>query len=151
MEKEFVSYIMALKLKELGFDEKCLGFYYQAIETEWFDFRSGGNVIFNEGNPIILNYSGKIGLERDEIYLCKAPLYQQTLYWFREKHNYSGEVYYYDSSDFGKWHFDIEPLKLDGERYTTPVKEGFNTHQEAQEKLIEKLIEIVKNGTVENR
>ena len=151
MEKEFVSYIMALKLKELGFDEKCLGFYYQAIETEWFDFRSGGNVIFNEGNPIILNYSGKIGLERDEIYLCKAPLYQQTLHWFREKHNYSGEVYYYDSSDFGKWHFDIEPLKLDGERYTTPVKEGFNTHQEAQEKLIEKLIEIVKNGTVENR
>ena len=35
--------------------------------------------------------------------------------------------------------------------YSTPVKEGFNTHQEAQEKLIEKLIEIVKNGTVKNR
>ena len=68
-----------------------------------------------------------------------------------KKHNYSGEVYYYESSDFGKWHFDIEPLKLDGERYSTPVKEGFNTHQEAQEKLIEKLIEIVENGTVENR
>ena len=151
MEKEFVSYSIALKLKELGFDEKCLGFYYQAIETEWFDFRSGGNIRFNEGNPIILNYSGKIGLERDEIYLCKAPLYQQTFCWFREKHNYSGEVYYYDSSDFGKWYFDIEPLKPDGERYTTSIKEGFNTYSEAQEKLIEKLIEIVENGTIKDK
>ena len=130
MEKEFVSYSIALKLKELGFNEEC--------------FRGYGS----DGE--IADYTSSFKNYNDSLFI-NAPLYQQTLYWFREKHNYSGEVYYYDSSDFGKWHFDIEPLKLDGERYTTPVKEGFNTHQEAQEKLIEKLIEIVENGTVENR
>ena len=136
MEKEFVSYSIALKLKKIGFNEECLAYYDKK------------KLIINDELclPWILNN------EHIDDYYAKykekvaAPLYQQTLYWFREKHNYSGEVYYYESSDFGKWHFDIEPLKLDGERYTTPVKEGFNTHQEAQEKLIEKLIEIVENG-----
>ena len=130
MEKEFVSYSIALKLKELGFNEEC--------------FRGYGS----DGE--IADYACSFKNYNDSLFI-NAPLYQQVFGWFREKHNYSGEVYYYESSDFGKWHFDIEPLKLDGERYTTPVKEGFNTHQEAQEKLIEKLIEIVENGTVENR
>jgi len=33
MEKEFVSYEIALALKQLGFDEPCLGkFYYNQLE-----------------------------------------------------------------------------------------------------------------------
>ena len=133
MEKEFVSYSIALKLKKIGFNEECFGFYNNADSNVWIK-----HLVDDSIKSI---YKGDI----------QAPLWQQVFGWFREKHNYSGEVYYYESSDFGKWHFDIEPLKPDGERYTTPVKEGFNTHQEAQEKLIEKLIEIVKNGTVKNR
>ena len=120
MEKNFVSYTIALKLKELGFDEKCFASYYTDIEenrTEKYDVRKKLNASF-DWDPFTDEEDSGYILNSDKEYYVSAPLWQQTLYWFREKHNYSGEVYYYDSSDFGKWHFDIEPLKLDGERYT---------------------------------
>lgn len=151
MEEQFVPYELALKLKELGFDEKCLGFYYQAIETEWFDFRSGGNVIFNEGNPIILNYSGKIGLERDEIYLCKAPLWQQAFDWFREEK----ELLNHSTThlqDIGEDGSLVESygyrIMYNKDGYKCDVWEKlarFDTYEEARLACLEKLIEIVEN------
>ena len=34
MKKQFVSYEIALALKELGFDEECIGFYYNENNFE---------------------------------------------------------------------------------------------------------------------
>jgi hypothetical protein len=34
MEKEFVTYNQALKLKELGFNEPCFGIYLKTIKTD---------------------------------------------------------------------------------------------------------------------
>lgn len=58
MEKEFVPYELAVKLKELGFDKDCLGVYYN----------KDGNVRFN------------LGTEKGD-----APLWQQAFDWFRDK------------------------------------------------------------------
>ena len=76
MEKEFISYEQALALKELGFDEECLGWYVsktsQTLEIE----------LVKQEN-----------LLRDAII---APLYQQAFRWFREKydlHSYIDRVY----------------------------------------------------------
>ena len=125
IEEQFVPYEIALKLKELGFTEVCLACYKDT-----------------EGTQKIFPYVTK----EPSNSLCSAPLWQQVFDWFRERYNHSGEVYFYSSADLGKWHFDIEPLKLDGERFTTPVKEGFQTYSLARESCIEKLIEIIENS-----
>lgn len=62
MEKEFVPYDSALRLKNLGFDEPCFGFYYD----------DGGELQIKEGNHFLIGY-------------LNAPLYQQAFRWFREK------------------------------------------------------------------
>ena len=74
MIKEFVPYDCALALKELGFDEPCLG-YYSAL---------------NEGR--LCRY------EQLEFEYCKntlqplvtAPLYQQAFRWLFEKRGVKG-------------------------------------------------------------
>ena len=125
IEEQFVPYEIALKLKQLGFDEVCL--------AHWI------------GDNLVISYTqSSFSFKNNSTVL--APLWQQAFDWFREKYNHSGEVYFYSSADFGKWHFDIEPLKLDGERFTTPVKEGFQTYSLARESCIEKLIEIIENS-----
>ena len=68
MEKEFVPYEQALALKELGFDEPCLG-YYVTVEVP---------------NPFLV--TTKIS-DTQGGYFTFAPLYQQAFRWFREKYN----------------------------------------------------------------
>ena len=64
MEKEFVTYELAIKLKELGFNEPCLKSY---------------------GSDGLLN------MFDHEMYLS-APLYQQAFRWFREKYYWTIKV-----------------------------------------------------------
>ena len=123
IEEQFVTYEIAIKLKQLGFNEVCL--------AHWI------------GDNLVISYTqSSFSLKNNSTVL--APLWQQAFDWFREKYNHSGEVYFYSSADFGKWHFDIEPLKLDRERYTTPIKGGFETYNLARQACLEKLIEIFK-------
>ena len=126
MKEQFVPYELALKLKELGFNEECFGYY-----DNWLNYGKEKTIF-------------RLGLCKGDIKVVPTPLWQQAFDWFRERYNHSGEVYFYSSADFGKWHFDIEPLKLDGERYTTPIKEGFETYNLARQACLEKLIEIFK-------
>jgi len=69
MEKEFVTYELALKLKELGFDEPCWGYYH-----------------VNEGYSIgyAFCYSDR---ESQPYYGCSAPLFQQAFRWLYQKLN----------------------------------------------------------------
>ena len=63
MKKQFVTYEIALKLKELGFNEKCLAYYEETL----------GNY------PLIITHY------EEDLYL-KAPLWQQAIDWlFTEK------------------------------------------------------------------
>jgi hypothetical protein len=75
MKKHFCTYEISLKLKELGFNENCFGYWR------------------NEEVPCPLTI-GKITTEfdfDDEInypnFKCLAPLWQQVIYWLIEKHN----------------------------------------------------------------
>lgn len=67
-ESLFVPYKIALELKKLGFFEECLGFY---IWQSW-------------------NNNSRLEIGNDDEYTCetiKAPLYQQTFRFFREKYD----------------------------------------------------------------
>jgi hypothetical protein len=68
MEKEFVPYELAIKLKELGFDEPCFSFY---IDVDKFLYTNQKWLDYNLNSRRI-----------------SAPLYQQAFRWFREKYGF---------------------------------------------------------------
>ena len=129
MEKEFIQYTEALALKELGFDEKCLGYYIKnsSLWCNWLDVK------FNDDPS-----------NDKEDFVADAPLYQQAFKWFREKYGLKGEV---DTADmiWSKWSFKTE---LKGSTYILysglTEKIYFNTYEEAELACLKKLIEIVK-------
>jgi hypothetical protein len=117
MEKEFIPYEQALALKELGFNEPCIRYY-------WTDG------MFSKTYNEPFNYSKKENT-------ISAPLYQQAFRWFREKYNLDSWVY--KSRDYA-YFYSI----LRDSRYLSANVE-FISHEEAELECLKKLIEIVKN------
>ena len=73
MKEQFVTYEIALKLKELGFDELCFGEYIIPENPELEIYQDNDyNMYYDKPKSI-----------------CLAPLWQQVIDWFREKHNMS--------------------------------------------------------------
>ena len=124
MSKEFIPYELAVKLKELGFDEPCFTYYY----NDNSQIRTGLSIHINNG----WTYKGTKRLET-----TLAPLYQQAFRWFREKYDLTSWVY---TSQMSKFYYTI--------LYGRYVKshESSNTYEEAELACLEKLIEIVKGG-----
>jgi hypothetical protein len=120
MKKEFIPYEQALALKELGFDEPCIRYY-------WTD--SMFSKTYNEP----FNYSKKENT-------ISAPLYQQAFRWFREKYVLHPHICYLD--EFKVWHYDI--YKLAYGLWTKPERRQNNTYEEAELECLKKLIEIIK-------
>ena len=129
MEKEFISYDQALALKELGFDEPCIGWYnpqvnYKKVTTDrYWAFHLTGE--WENFKP--------------------SPLYQQAFKWFREKHGVYTEIFVDDDKTFG---FMITHFTSEG-RVDSPVKYGHITYEEAESACLDKLIQIV-TGTTES-
>ena len=120
MEKEYINIEQSLALKELGFDEPCIKYY-------WTDG------MFVKGYEDPFNYN-----KRDNV--ISAPLYQQAFRWFRENHDLCGIVL-----PFGEGLFDyrIYSAKEGEHLFGSPE---FNTYEEAELDCLNKLIEIVKNS-----
>jgi hypothetical protein len=74
MEKEFVPYELAVKLKTLGFDEPCFVYYKRS----------------NENKPAYPNH----GVIQNSV--CgngiTAPTFSQAFRWFREEHDLDNAV-----------------------------------------------------------
>ena len=114
MEKEFVTYELALKMKQLGFDEPCFAFYDE--EEYLFTVR-----------------------EQDDIYeeWLIAPTFSQAFRWFREKYSmyhqihkgygWEGIVRESNNNESILWH--------DG---------TYNSPEEAELACLEKLLSIVE-------
>lgn len=75
MKHLFVPYELALKLKEKGFNEPCLTYYYP--DKELSDVFRGG----------VLNSKCA------DVHVA-APTHQQAVDWFREKHGLHIEVWF---------------------------------------------------------
>ena len=69
MNKEFVPYELAVKLKEIGFDEPCLDKYDPRFEKLSSNMETWSNEYYPEN------------------LMTPAPLYQQAFRWFRENHD----------------------------------------------------------------
>lgn len=144
IEKQFVTYKIALALKELGFDEPCIAIYRDG----WNDF---GVTLISDGIKIKGTQSNTLYYKSDKEMICLAPLYQQAIDWFREKHNIHIEIeltdntmqFYYqycivDSKN--REHHDEDMIDQATRIYN--YNEKFNTFYEAREQAILKLIEL---------
>jgi hypothetical protein len=126
MEKEFIPYEQALALKELGFDEDCIGYYFY-------------NGSFNK-------WTLNIDKEQSEyLKTISAPTFSQVFRWFREKYKISGEIssdYYLEGKD-NEWEYNIYQLGKEDDGYvgTIPI---FKTPEEAELECLKKLISIIK-------
>ena len=124
MEKEFIEYIEALALKDLGFDEPCLAFYNgKFLQSTDYDFDEG--------------------ISRDIGLCCKTPTYSQAFRWFREKHQLNGFVcpVYTKEINYVQEVFQYSYFIVDKELNKIPV---VSTYEEAELACLIKLIEIVK-------
>ena len=119
-KNEFIPYEQALALKELGFDEPCIGYW---------------NI-----DPYLPNPTFNLVKPFDHEWCIPAPLYQQAFRWFRDKHNLHGIVSYY-----GKNQWDIELLDYKGNQLVEIENNTFWTYEEAELACLNKLIEIIKN------
>ena len=133
MENEFLPYELAVKLKELGFDEPCLGFYNHQGQLILMAQEDESSIEMYKNSYV------EMGMQ------YAAPLFQQAFRWFREKHNFVGTIlgdgfngelkgYYYSITEQG-WINYYESID-DGKWY--------ESYEEAELACLNKLIEIVK-------
>lgn len=124
MEKEFVPFELAVKLKKLGFDDDCLGYYN---EDEKLTF----GVYYCYDQPMD--------------FVCLAPLWQQAFSWFDINHKLRGDVIHADSNGgytwiIWKWNEDNQVGKW--QRITDIT--SFKDRSDCKVKLLNKLISLIK-------
>lgn len=128
-QKQFVTYEIALAMKELGFDEPCFG-YFEGKNNHriWFEMSNNG--------------VGSIPV--DDVL---SPLWSQCIDWFREKHKIFIEIRFADKAlteyefvvfqTWGEYVNNITDKIMGGDDRPT------YTYEEAREKAILKAIELV--------
>jgi hypothetical protein len=124
LEKDFVPHIESSELKELGFDEPCLFYYYGSNDLQ---------SLIQIDMPRLVNHNESI------LGTCySAPTYSQAFRWFRNKYDLYADIYRIGK----KFNAGIEDMNIGSSKET--VVEGVD-YEEAELECLRKLIELVKN------
>jgi hypothetical protein len=118
MQKEFVPYELALRMKRLGFKENCLGTYKKE------------KLIITR---ISISESNMLKLED-----CPAPLFSQAFRWFREEYDLHHVIHHFTHKKGTDEAYLAEVGKADD------IFSYCKTYEEAELACLEKLIEIVE-------
>jgi hypothetical protein len=126
MEKEFVPYQLAVKLKALGFDEPCFKYIYTGDTGNNYDH-------YEEIVP-----SKALNFNADDLCISQ-PTFSQAFRWFREKKLADGSVSRHGEADGSysyRWDIVYE------ERH---FQKGYRTYEEAELACLETLIKHVES------
>lgn len=150
MEKEFLGRKEAIELKELDFNEPCLGFYEMLEEGEVNEEAPDGFFVWQYDKKLT---NTLIDDEYNEDYECTAPTFSQAFKWFREKHEIhngiaplivSRQIQSGQTQNFIIYNVQILSFKHHGVN-TYPLSGlTFDTYVEAELACLKRLIEIVK-------
>lgn len=146
MERLFVPYNIALKLKEKGFDEPCLSSYWteDGGNNTSHPYKEGDLELVSKPNLLEniithpehwINFS--IGGEHIADCCVMAPLYQQVIDWFREKHSIYINVHltsFDEKKEIRLYQYVVESL-ISSKKY--------NNYYEAFNKAIEKALKLI--------
>jgi len=122
MTQEFLPYERAVKLKQLGFDEPCFGYYIELVK------------------PV----EGILTIEKCDKNIdgCLAPTFSQAFRWFRDEHQLdtSNNIVYSKFNDtISKKYSGVLRDK------SAFINVGFyDTYEEVELACLDKLIEIVE-------
>lgn len=128
MEKEFVPYELALRMKQLGFEEPCVAHWFNNVGIG-IEFRL---------EPL----AKSIAKTNISVYYELAPLYQQAFRWFREKYNLFGEINLTTKQEDVK-EFEFFVLDINEPLFES---DDYKKYKEAELACLEKLIEIVEKS-----
>ena len=125
MKEQFVTYKIALKLKELGFDEPCFGFWDRysldkAVELK-IEFTQKTNSYF---------------IRAKANNCCLAPLWQQVINWFRENGNLNIEL------RLNKDGYQYNICNTRNPMFSIVKHKQINSYEESREQAILKAIEL---------
>lgn len=140
----FVTYEIALLLKELGFDEECLAYYFTLDNKKWqFVFKSEYDNIDDR-----INIGGKFTL--------LTPLYQQVESWIRDKFKLRISIMDFDDDILGViWDYEVAEIGVEvGEdgfyaaivSYDMSNERNFSSYEEARESAVLKTLEYIKRN-----
>lgn len=139
MEKEFCTYNQAVALKELGFNEECFKYIYIGDTGNNYDH-------YLEVEPL------KAKKYNEDDLCISQPLKQQVFRWFREKHSLEIILCPDCFNEPSKLLREYKIISIDKSivlnQYTDQkhwIRKGcFISYEEAENALIDKLIEICK-------
>ena len=135
MNKEFVPYELAVKLKELGFDENCFGRFYTKPKCKMFSVDEKGRHYQIKNTPKKLYTVGEYFVLNDDNAII-APTFSQAFRWFREDGKVAEVFSQILPSDKFKWGYKISGVE--------GIRDGFLTYEEAELACLTRLIEIVE-------
>ena len=126
MEKEFVPYELAVKLKAFGFNKLCFGYYDNQIKKL--------DTISSEVCERLCKHDTH----------TKAPTFSQIFRWFREKYNLEGYpiCVRIDSKRLKAYQYVI----ISNNYQSFQQLGDYSTYEEAELACLKKLISIVKKN-----
>lgn len=138
MEKDFVPYDRAFRMKALGFDEPCFGVFELIIVGDTipkfrYNFNSEGKW-FNH-NKVKDEYN-------NHDWYWSAPTFSQAFIWFDENTEWSGFIVPSKKEGFFDWWIQnyTDPNYL-----TVESDECYVSRKEAELACLDKLLEIVES------
>jgi len=142
MKEQFVTYEIALALKELGFDEPCMAYWRDGI---------------NDLQPVllsnfVLDHSRTVSYRQIKKSIeIVAPLWQQVIDWFRNTRNIHIEIRDYQEYKVDNYAYRLVFLKDSTYRNKAVEKVGmiinqvyYFTYEKAREQAIIEVIELLK-------
>lgn len=122
MEKQFIPHNLALKLKELGFNEECLAFYSTDGQAKLF--RTNPDQTHN-----------------NSYWYLSAPLWQQAFDFIRNKFNIFG--YIFDDAQTGQYWWGFSK-SFSGETEEDTSETANQSYEIAQEECLERMINYIE-------
>lgn len=132
----FVPYKIALRLKEIGFNEPCLAIYNNSS----MPFIAGNTPVFND--------------KTEDESIITAPIYEQVVDWLSKEHDVHISIYH-SNDDYNDYRVRIYKT-LSKSTYTSfYLRNGdnnldekkiifmFNSHKEALKKAIEESLKLI--------
>jgi ligand-binding sensor domain-containing protein len=128
MKKEFIPYELALKMKQLGFDEPC---FAQWDEMQLYPLQQGGESAYFETNK-----NSRLSFN------TMAPTFSQAFRWFREE--YDLRIWIESNHGVSKFEYVIATTNHNFIDKQFNDFSSYKTYEEAELACLEKLIEIVE-------
>jgi hypothetical protein len=139
MEKEFVPYELALRMKQLGFDGSCFAIW-SGFDEQNFSITDTIR-LYSSGFRINGTQSSKFYINDFNSLRVAAPTYSQAFRWFREKYDLLHSIIEYNKD--GSLIIEISQNKIEIFRKMTYF--NITEYEEAELECLKKLIEIVEN------